>query len=119
MIDFVDVLTDPELSQWVALRRATAVVRADGTAAVIETSTQQILAVIQPVAPEALAVYAPEGERLQGAISVWSQSLLRAAGENHAADMLDYQGTTFRVHAVNTWTCAGLFYNATCLPVAL
>lgn len=117
MIDFEDIMTDPELSQTVTLIRAVTQIDAVGRAVVVPTSTQEIVAVVQPSPPEATALYLPEGERANTGIDVWTTFQLRTAEGPNVADVLVYRDAPYRVSRVDVWTAAGLFFHAFCVRV--
>ena len=111
MIDFDDVLTDPDLTQPCVLVHGVCALDESGYARVLETTRETITASVQPASQA--TVFADEGERIVGGIDVYTTSPISVAAGSDAADVIEWAGSQYRVTNVNEWqNVYGKFYKA-------
>ena len=73
-----------------------------------ETKEEKIeaIGVVQPTGKDALEQL-PEGDRLQEAIAVFTETELTPGGADQAADEIEWRGARYRVASVRRWDAFG------------
>ena len=100
--DVTELLTDPDLgAQEFPLRRRTGKWQG-GRMLVDQDETITAIGVIQPTSSEMLQFF-PEGERRNGMITIFTQTILRESDDKKTSDDVTWQGETYKVVRVDRW----------------
>lgn len=98
MIDVSELMTDPDFAKTFTVKRPTVVIAADGTASTTYVTTDNVVGIVQPAAPEDIQDL-PEGSRSNGVVSVWSATEIKgsASAGSEESDVLVVDGRSYRV----------------------
>ena len=106
LLDFSDILVDPDLASTVSVIRRPEVVGSNGRATFTETQTDGVTGVVTAGDPGKLA-RREEGQMTDNAITVTTSYRLRASGLNIQADVILYGGIRYTVKALKRWPQLG------------
>lgn len=112
MIDVSEVVLDPDFAENFVIKRSSGSYQLDGWVDVI--TTVPMYGAIQPSSSKDLD-QVPEGDRIKGAITVWSTQPIyttrRGTGANDGglSDIIVWQGEDHRVAGLLPWNENGFF----------
>lgn len=117
MMDFSDILTDPDVQTEFTLTRTTVTV--DDTGRTATTAAESTLTgAILPATDRQLERLS-EGDRSSEVVAVYTQTPLTAGTDELAPDEIIWRGTTYRVQQIQDWLTVGGFCVALAASVNL
>jgi hypothetical protein len=105
-VDISEMMLDPELTETFTVRRPTGSYDGHGQWRATYADTA-VVGIAQPMSPREVEML-PEGSRIDNMMSFWSAVEMKTADGNRAeADVIVYQGASYKVVKVNPWGPSG------------
>lgn len=104
--DVTELLIDPDLGAQTFFVKRRKGKWSGGRLAVSDEEALSFIGIIQPPSSEQLAFF-PEGERREGRIVIYTQSLLHLTEGEDISDDVIWSGESYKVVAIDRWTDYG------------